>query len=98
PASSQRFPYTPLFRSLEHLCDALAGSDFKLGNIAEMLPAQRHDRFHLWARQRTSEHSHGALAIDDRRDAELFIHVPGFTEAGDLDRKSTRLNSSHLGI
>src|SRR5262245_64475016 len=79
---STLFPYTTLFRSCQQRGDAV-----KSGPIAD---ARRHrnDRTINQAAHDTRQRSIHAGDDDDG------VGIPKFA----LDRKSTRLNSSHLGI
>src|SRR6202008_3620894 len=47
----------------------------------------RHHRRNLRARKRATEIGHRPLTIDDRRDTELLIHIPGRAEAGQFLRQ-----------
>src|SRR5262245_63260016 len=83
PPSSTLFPYTTLFRSQA----ADRGGERGAGHDAE-----DEDREGVEVRKRRAAHVPGQ---QDGRDDRLE-HVPGGLP--DRDRKSTRLNSSHLGI
>src|SRR5688500_19688630 len=81
PPNATPFPYTTLFRSLDHRAEFL-GAPFPFAGIHLQCP-----------RQRFRGLSHIEWVIDvDRVGAELLVR------AGSRDRKSTRLNSSHLVI
>src|SRR5437899_10218894 len=90
---STLFPYTTLFRSHE-IPDGEEGADAEAEHHAEAGERER-------ARRReepadvAAERQHGARAHREPAEAALD-QLPGFGMM--LDRKSTRLNSSHLGI
>src|SRR5205814_7081170 len=93
---SPPFPYTTLFRSFaaahEHLRQGGAGSQHGGGGAVELPAPLRQFARHRFRIDRTL----GAA----RRDGRLCLLA--LPRAGQgrpaLDRKSTRLNSSHLGI
>src|SRR3712207_7100016 len=82
PPRSTLFPYTTLFRSQRHLAQVHS-------------TAQEHDN---------PIHAGRHAAVRRRAVLERAVHAPEPLEnlllavAGDLDRKSTRLNSSHANI
>src|SRR5205814_8308464 len=95
PPRSTLFPYTTLFRSgglhaLHHHAERVADEDDVdagfVGDAAEreVIGRQRHDRVAA------------AFVLQNVRNCDLTLHErpPG----PNPDRKSTRLNSSHLGI
>src|SRR5690349_23069519 len=84
PPRSTLFPYTTLFRSIDHLVGALGGEnggDEKLPSILEVELARR---VGVGLREALGDPS-GSLLTSTRR-------LPP------RDRKSTRLNSSHVEI
>src|SRR5262245_65224476 len=92
PPTSTLFPYTTLFRSLDQVLgtEALLLLDLEVQELDDVGEALREDEL--------------AAASDDRDAArpellQLF-HAGGVAVDVDglVDRKSTRLNSSHLGI
>src|SRR3712207_9574962 len=94
PPRSTLFPYTTLFRSRGGEMPVRLGSDA----IALGFPGGGLALEHCWARQTPAQ----VLAAEDR---ELQLrHVEPATVLGrvvklqPLDRKSTRLNSSHANI
>src|SRR5205814_8274773 len=89
PPAAALFPYTTLFRSgeAEH-ADALASK----------LPAERPHHALDHSRLALVVHLH-CRADDPLIDAELVRRLQQRQRVlGEADRKSTRLNSSHLGI
>src|SRR3712207_8731279 len=86
PPRSTLFPYTTLFRS---------------GVAAQLSPAAQMGDVVLkaWTKvvDRTGEDDALGSAFDDV-DRVQEVHVAGRLGACDLDRKSTRLNSSHANI
>src|SRR5256885_11846961 len=89
PPRSTLFPYTTLFRSPKLVGDALQREAEGLGEaILERWIAG--DRVHL--------RSSYARAFAARRSAASKNQPPACTAAAARDRKSTRLNSSHLVI
>src|SRR5207245_11173163 len=92
-----RVPYTTLFRS-----DPLEGGAGRRGNAVEGGQLRVHER-----ERRGQQRRHLAVAVpDDRVDqiVDLGLHqaaqivLPGRVDRPVLDRKSTRLNSSHGSI
>src|SRR3712207_7852544 len=84
PPRSTLFPYTTLFRSRPCVDRAAAG-------LSEVRGAQWYARTNMYGRT-----THGGLPV-----AWLLLFVAGLLEIGfalSLDRKSTRLNSSHANI
>src|SRR5699024_11388195 len=85
PPTSLLFPYTTLFRSLP---GELVSSQFYAGQPSNV-------RFFLPQRQLFNDAGHRALAagadLGDAQSRQSRIAVAG-------DRKSTRLNSSHVSI
>src|SRR5207249_6014484 len=97
PPSSPLFPYTTLFRSVRsvaaiHVCRSVAGysamEQAARGDTRDVCSTGRHGAEHvrlLWI---------GPLPLDNRTDsADLRCDC-----AWRGDRKSTRLNSSHVSI
>src|SRR2546430_6945566 len=89
PPRSTLFPYTPLFRSLAR---AHAGDDLLLASLEGLVRLDPASGAARWRRRM-------------RGGAELWAVPGGFLrasavdlEAGEQDRKSTRLNSSHRQI
>src|SRR5690606_40066660 len=84
PLSSTLFPYTTLFRSHQRVRDWFSSRRFR----HRLSGAEQIDRWfalpHLLARQ-SSHH-------------QLRPHLPRYRTRRDRDRKSTRLNSSHVKI
>src|SRR5258705_3955703 len=86
PPRSTLFPYTTLFRSLV----ALAPDAWSLW-LWDSHGRPRYAR----ARWRTAPEDHADIALEVERSILAYVHGrPDCT----VDRKSTRLNSSHLGI
>src|SRR5690242_21144994 len=86
PPTSPLFPYTTLFRS---------HGDAARGQRAH----EREEPLDLFARQARRglvEHQHARRAAQRARDLDQL--ALGDRQAGDRDRKSTRLNSSHMSI
>src|SRR5262245_62516807 len=84
PPRSTLFPYTTLFRSQ----DAVGRRVVELGGIDEAAVERGHD---LTAGQRVDRGAHTLEHVDRDADGPEL-------QALEVDRKSTRLNSSHLGI
>src|SRR5690242_21307211 len=85
PPRSTLFPYTTLFRSY---------AEFGTGKQTRpQAAASRHIGFHQ---------QHAALFVQGRAKARdpagVSIRIALHKEVDDLDRKSTRLNSSHMSI
>src|SRR5258705_5395282 len=85
PPRSTLFPYTTLFRSdaVDRLAPGVDGVDDAAERVAEQV-----------ADEDAADASGRGAGADDGDGARLEDRVEGGTE----DRKSTRLNSSHLGI
>src|SRR5262245_63123144 len=89
PHRSTLFPYTTLFRSsVEH-------RSRRLVHVAAEPELARGARLRL---QRELAFRHAAFAWAVRRHGQRADRQDGGGVDGNLDRKSTRLNSSHLGI
>src|SRR5256885_12269122 len=91
PPRSTLFPYTTLFRSLVNLRDASAGIR-RQRQADQQMPgaAERFDGV-------DGEQSEQIIAVA-KRQHQLALHLPAKLERFPVDRKSTRLNSSHLVI
>src|SRR5947209_14553115 len=90
---STLFPYTTLFRSAEHVADVderVAVFDVDVPRV----PALRVVVVQLQHVARSAEDLAVRLLVPDRGDAAVVADV----DAKELDRKSTRLNSSHANI
>src|SRR3712207_6947618 len=85
PPRSTLFPYATLFRS-----------DARVGNNPLVIAVPRAGG-HVVLDMAMSQFSYGALDAYRRRGEPLPV-VGGFDAGGELDRKSTRLNSSHANI
>src|SRR5205814_7829413 len=92
---STLFPYTTLFRSVSVRVIDVGPSAPRIAWIAEARPIEVGGRRFLHAR----------VGASGNEPQERTLRVKGLPELGDLsekvtiqDRKSTRLNSSHLGI
>src|SRR5205814_8787541 len=85
---STPFPYTTLFRSLEWVRRA-DGYGFEIKGISQELMAEFSSR-----RKTISAHVAQAAQQYEREHGR----APSQTMLNRIDRKSTRLNSSHLGI
>src|SRR2546427_9508052 len=85
PPRSTLFPYTTLFRSIDHLCEAaLANPDLPCVNLGNVI-----------TREGDFRNPNQVKAVCDREGNALYMSrqpVPT------TDRKSTRLNSSHSQI
>src|SRR3712207_9257307 len=94
PPRSTLFPYTTLFRSLGHITQLW---EFRGGEGGRSRPCCRSDRASLLSPigTRSSKHSWQG-GRDGLRSATLI--APRTRSWGELDRKSTRLNSSHANI
>src|SRR5256885_11604216 len=92
PPRSTLFPYTTLFRSGAS-SDRLAADGYKAmaAYLTQLVPTNApFDRY---------AQGHGeALSPAARRGLKLFLGEAGCITCHDGDRKSTRLNSSHLVI
>src|SRR5256885_8835940 len=87
PPRSTLFPYTPLFRSVGTDSDAPTGIYFVTHGD------RGHEFSYLRAGSAASRMRPADMPLDLIRDAQ-GLHVSGISQA---DRKSTRLNSRHLG-
>src|SRR5205814_8470463 len=92
PPPSPLFPYTTLFRSaLQRLREVPGASAAGGVDYAPLSGVANDQNFELEGKPVPP----GTQAPDE----EIRIVTPGWFEAMDIpDRKSTRLNSSHLGI
>src|SRR5262245_14102933 len=93
---STRFPYTTLFRSDD--VDNLHGVVVAIAQVDARLVV---DQLVLVARQAIDRFTQGPHRAAQR--SQLALHAVSLGDRrtvwiGDEDRKSTRLNSSHLGI
>src|SRR5690606_42055341 len=88
PPTATAFPYTPLFRSLAERLNAL-GKEARQAFL---------DRFRRRPADLTAEEEGDAIEFVDQLEAK--VSEPAEPEAADeeVDRKSTRLNSSHVKI
>src|SRR5258707_13937180 len=94
PPRSTLFPYTTLFRSIPIITRALG--DVRFGLLALMWAIIGYfSTLDLGLGRATTRFVAEALGRGDARRAR---EVAGFTAAGQTDRKSTRLNSSHANI
>src|SRR5262245_63805381 len=91
PRRSTLFPYTTLFRSRSEALDEVVLEQQRLALGAGNRDLDRADlgEHHLDPRARR-------LLLEVRPDA--LLQVARLADVKRLDRKSTRLNSSHLGI
>src|SRR3712207_9046547 len=94
PPRSTLFPYTTLFRSLRELTDR----DVSLAATSNTLPGSLGE-----GRFAAEDFLREIQALADRFevvrvDGEDYRHRVAVTYLGGLDRKSTRLNSSHANI
>src|SRR5699024_12618293 len=94
PPAPCLFPYTPLFRSCPCLSHSgRGGGELGLGDVvADLGGGGGHDVEVAGVRR---EEVTGALDLDEDRDTR---HPAGDLRRGRGDRKSTRLNSSHVSI
>src|SRR3712207_6876500 len=85
PPRSTLFPYTTLFRSLDDDALEVQASRVEVGDLAHALGLRVHELTEL------------GQSLED-----VFVELTGdsvdFSSAPALDRKSTRLNSSHANI
>src|SRR3712207_8623340 len=92
PPRSTRLPYTTLFRSRLFPVDVQAAPD-GLGPVVLALHPLAVDQHPA-----AGEPAHQLVLVDDQLD-DAVEAVPQLLEGGpQLDRKSTRLNSSHANI
>src|SRR5690606_41418334 len=97
PSSSPLFPYTTLFRSTELICDG----DRVVGAVVvrDGTPVRvRARRGVLLAAGGFERNADMRARYGVPGDATDTMGAPGNTGAAHLDRKSTRLNSSHVKI
>src|SRR5205814_9651849 len=90
PPTSILFPYPPLFRSWFEAVGQYSSSPL---SVQVHLQVSVHSCHSRWAARPSS--------LDARRSRNPCISRPGVSaivERARTDRKSTRLNSSHLGI
>src|SRR3712207_7318018 len=82
PPRSTLFPYTTLFRSWPVACPPPAGTDRSAARPDPRRPGPRQD-----------------ARVDDDWDDSVSMRLAALAlDRGRLDRKSTRLNSSHANI
>src|SRR2546426_12231214 len=94
PPRSTLFPYTTLFRSR-----ADAGREQQQADVVDALRLLLEPRVLDEAeRQRQRQHADGDVDVEDPRPAERVGDVAAERRTQGRDRKSTRLNSSHLVI
>src|SRR5256885_6512017 len=96
PPRSTLFPYTTLFRSVQRI-SAAAATPLHSARIFPMLPQVPPAQLNDWLNQHSSGSDALPLVLDVREPwevAQASVRPEGF----ELDRKSTRLNSSHLVI
>src|SRR5256885_5876670 len=110
PPRSTLFPYTTLFRSHHAVAEGVLGVQPQMNETVwhRSVPAQRTERAAVQARGRAplkgAEVRGGAVAFVRREletriaGIERFHHGIAVYLRQDRDRKSTRLNSSHLVI
>src|SRR5256885_6519001 len=89
PPKSPLFPYTPLFRSVEHLAGRPAADDRALASDEPKLLQRVEQR--VQARQPQGADQTEVAVRGEVRSQLVAVARPE-------DRKSTRLNSSHLVI
>src|SRR3712207_9521596 len=94
PPRSTLFPYTTLFRSGRG-AGAPRGGRHQVDDRARALPAHRHERAARAVEAAGEVGRHDALPVLYRGVPEA---PPRGVDAGVVDRKSTRLNSSHANI
>src|SRR3712207_9515454 len=94
PPRSTLFPYTTLFRSRAILVERFAEDADLIGELRERMWT----RGRLVARVRDGKQTEGAKFADYFDFAEPFPKLPSHRILAMLDRKSTRLNSSHANI
>src|SRR5205814_7259811 len=94
--TSTLFPYTTLFRSYQrnkHLINLFIAPASANNDTKPTLSNRRGYNVFRW--------THGEMeywAVSDLNQTELRQFADLLTQLGLVDRKSTRLNSSHLGI
>src|SRR5207253_4764696 len=88
PPPSTLFPYTTLFRSPQ---PARAGEDRRIGPLRRR--HRQHDRLHVLQALVVGRYRRQRLGIHAGQEAQHLLERPHR-----LDRKSTRLNSSHVAI
>src|SRR5436853_230498 len=91
PPRSTLFPYTTLFRSVGF--PSVKEEEWKYTNVAPIAKLQFAPAF---ANGPPGGNGFGSFVYDEARQSRL-VFVNGILQR-ELDRKSTRLNSSHLGI
>src|SRR3712207_8288389 len=94
PPRSTLFPYTTLFRSSIDARERVTRHDVK-ARIEEFNALAGHEHVHKGMTSRDLTENVEQLQI--RRSLEL-VHSHGVAVVARLDRKSTRLNSSHANI
>src|SRR5205814_10514142 len=97
PLLSALFPYTTLFRSLGRLADRDLITEVERTELSDAYAFLRMVEHRLQMEQGLQTHT----VPTDRRPRELLARRMNFVgehALAELDRKSTRLNSSHLGI
>src|SRR5205807_9229108 len=90
PPRSTLFPYTTLFRSLEN--DRVRRQPERVRGLDEVLLPKKRDL----ARDQIGDHRHAGDADHDHDVVDVGFEGDRQSDRG--DRKSTRLNSSHLVI
>src|SRR5256885_11188084 len=93
PPRSTLFPYTTLFRS--HRALAAGEPDPQVAALLDLAALNARDR---GAPQAAADLIEEALRLTPRGDPQRDRRVVALAEQRALDRKSTRLNSSHLVI
>src|SRR2546422_6239346 len=86
PPRSTLFPYTPLFRSIS---PAVTGEE----NFSPLRPSRSHTFPHGVRPARRISSDAAELRLAGERQGA--VRRPAFRRDGSVDRKSTRLNSSH---
>src|SRR3712207_9167916 len=94
PPRSTLFPYTTLFRSIESIIDTRDYESFKYLFFCTKKGQVKKTNFNEYDSSLRS----GLIAVNLREDDELVKVIPMNPETDVLDRKSTRLNSSHANI
>src|SRR3712207_9057796 len=94
PPRSTLFPYTTLFRSRQHVGDRV------LAGVAHALGQQEHDGQERDEESDRVQEPVEAVQVDEPGDAQERRRRQVVARDGEavLDRKSTRLNSSHANI